>query len=439
MVFKRPSRSLEGEKGEFTSHRKLKCFAYRMARRLLRKGNRKIRSGHGDSGMMEMQMMFAGDSDTEDEDTKAERSKVRMETNRDWRKKREMAKWESCGLEPPPSPTTERETNRLAARDLEKQLCKLLLCTNCGKQLQPQAWQCAQGHMTCGLCFDREHLGRDLEDEEETDPGEGDEEKRSVVAALRRSLSSTASMRSKNASMASLDTITSIVTVAGIREELATLVEDDEEEEFDHKSFSKYRVDEIDFFLDTLEIRGDAISCYADYNNQGRTIFYDPDIEALQLEQGEQEGKKVEPESDLYRDERSSRVMIYMDRLRNKGSIASLRETLIDIVQTPAEDTGPSWAKYRLEELDFFLDTLDIRKDAITYYGDYRNNFKSIFRTFKDSKDSVFDASSQGTSTDEDTEDEMKDGVITRCIVCKEFILRRNVQVERVAEVFFDV
>ena len=43
MVFKRPSRSLEGEKGEFGAHRKVKIFAYRMARRLLRKGNRQIR------------------------------------------------------------------------------------------------------------------------------------------------------------------------------------------------------------------------------------------------------------------------------------------------------------------------------------------------------------------------------------------------------------
>jgi len=438
MVFKRPSRSIEGEKGEFTSHRKLKGFAYRMARRLLRKGDRKIRSGHGDSGMMEMQMLFAGDSDTEDEDTRTERRKTRMEKNREWRKKREMARWESCGLEPPPSPTTERENNRLAARDLEKQLCKLLQCTNCGDQLLPHAWQCGQGHMTCGHCFDREHLGQDVQDGNGTQTEE-DQHKRSVVAALQRSLSSTASIRSKNASMASLDTITSIVTVAGIREELATLVANDESEEFEHKSFSKYRIDEIDFFLDTLEIRGDAISCYADYNNQGRTIFYDPEIEALQLEQGVTENKKVEPGSDLYKDEKSSRVMAYMDRLRNKGSIASLRETLIDIVQTPAEDTGPSWAKYRLEELDFFLDTLDIRRDAITYYGDYRNNFKSIFHTFKDSKDSVLDVSSQDTSTDEEIEEDLDSGGITRCVVCNEFILRRNYQVERVAEVFFDV
>merc|ERR1719173_381595 len=99
--------------------------------------------------MMEMQMVFADNSDSEDEDTKAEKKKARMEKNREWRKKREMGRWESCGLEPPPSPTTERERHRLAARELEQELFHLLLCTCCGAQLMPQAWQCAEGHMTC--------------------------------------------------------------------------------------------------------------------------------------------------------------------------------------------------------------------------------------------------------------------------------------------------
>lgn len=433
-MFKRPSRSLEGEKGEFNSHRKLKCYAYRMARRLLRKGDRKIKTGHGDSGMMEMQMVFANNSEPEDEDTKAFKRKKREESNREWRKKREISRWKSCGLEPPPSPTTEKEKHRLAARDLEKQMYKLLLCSSCDKPLD-QAWQCDQGHMTCGLCFDEEHLGRDVEQDDEETENDEEEERRSVLAALRRSLSSTASIRSKNTSLASLDTLASIATVAEIREGLATLVEDDEEEDFDHKSFSKYRIDEIDFFLDTLEIRGDAISCYADYNNEGRSLNYDPDREALLLEKREEEENKEDDH--LYKDEKTARVKEYIDRLRNKGSIASLRETLIDIVQTPTQNTDPSWAKFRLEELDFFLDTLDIRKDAIVYYGDYHNNYRPMFQQ-NNLNDSDSVDSSLESSISEDNEDNVKSSGITRCTVCQEFILRRNIQVERTAKLFFD-
>jgi len=440
MVFKRPSRSLEGEKGEFNSHRKTKIFAYRMARRLLRKGNRKIRSGTGgDSGMMEMQMAFAGNSDSEDEDTKVARKIAREEQNREWRKKREMARWESCGLEPPPSPKTAREQHRSSARQLEKQLFHLLLCSTCHAQLMPQAWQCKQGHFTCGLCFDQKNMGRDVDESDDEE-----EERRDVVGALQRSLSSMLSLQSRDTrdtSLASVNTAASVVTVAGLREELATLAEEDEEE-FEHKSFSKYRIDEIDFFLDTIEVRGDVIACYADYNNEGKSIFYDPDIEALQKENEGKEDKKASEEDFLYKDERSSVKHAFMKRLEKEGAIASLRRTLVDIVETAEEDTSPTWAKYKLDELDFFLGGTDVRKDAIGYYPDYNNEFKSIFATSGLGSDNESGIESVSTS-DNSSRSESWEGAggprVTRCAECQQFIYKRNLQVERIARIFFDV
>ena len=62
--------------------------------------------------MMEMQMVFANTSDSEDEDTKASRMAAREDKNREWRRERELGRWRSCGLEPPPSPTTAREEHR---------------------------------------------------------------------------------------------------------------------------------------------------------------------------------------------------------------------------------------------------------------------------------------------------------------------------------------
>ena len=347
-----------------------------------------------------------------------------------------MHRWESCGLEPPPSPQTAREQHRSSARQLEKQLFHLLLCSTCDAQLMPEAWQCKQGHFTCGLCFDQKNMGRDIEESDE----EEEEERRDVVGALRRSLSSMLSLRSRDTrdtSLASVNTAASVVTVAGLREELATLAEEDEEE-FEHKSFSKYRIDEIDFFLDTIEVRGDVIACYADYNNEGKSIFYDPDIEALQKENEGKEDKKASEEDFLYKDERNSVKHAFMERLEKEGAIASLRRTLVDIVETAEEDTSPTWAKYKLDELDFFLGGTDIKKDAIGYYPDYNNEFKSIFAAGLGS-DNESGIDSVSTSENSSSSDGTGGPRVTRCAQCQQFIHKRNLQVERVAQIFFDV
>ena len=348
-------------------------------------------------------------------------------------------RWESCGLEPPASPRTAREQHRLAARELEKKLFHALVCSTCQAQLVPEAWQCRQGHFTCGLCFDRKNIGRDAEESEE----EEEEERRDVVGALRRSLSSMLSLNSRNTrdtSLASMTTVASVISVAGLREELATLAEEDEEE-FEHKSFSKYRIDEIDFFLDTIEVRGDVIACYADYNNEGKSIFYDPDIEALQREnEGKPVEKKTSEEDFLYKDEKSSVKLAFMERLEKEGAIASLRRTLVDIVETVEADTNPTWAKYKLDELDFFLGGTDIRKDAIGYYPDYNNDFKSIFVNGLGSEaESGIEGSDSSLASSEETDEEGGGPRVTRCAICNEFIYKRNLQVEVVAKVFFDV
>ena len=66
----------------------------------------------------------------------------------------------------------------------------------------------------------------------------------------------------------------------------------------------------------------------------------------------------------------------------------SCRETLVELVQTVAQEGEslargeslgePSFAKFRLEELTFFLDNL-LEKQTIDYYGDYHQQFQSIF------------------------------------------------------------
>ena len=185
-------------------------------------------------------------------------------------------------------------------------------------------------------------------------------------------------------------------------------------------------------------MRGDVIACYADYNNEGKSIFYDPDIEALQKENEGKEDKKASEEDFLYKDERNSVKHAFMERLEKEGAIASLRRTLVDIVETAEEDTSPTWAKYKLDELDFFLGGTDIKKDAIGYYPDYNNEFKSIFAAGLGS-DNESGIDSVSTSENSSSLDGTGGPRVTRCAQCQQFIHKRNLQVERVAQIFFDV
>jgi len=226
-------------------------------------------------------------------------------------------------------------------------------------------------------------------------------------------------------------TLSSIETIASLRESLAEIASGS----CDVKSWEKYKVNEIDFFLDTLEVRKDAIDFYTDYNNAFKSIFYNPDIEGLSLH----DNSNDDLINNEYKDERSERVLKYMDRLKNQGALMALKETLTDIIDKEDEEIDPSWAKFRLEEIDFFLNTLNIRKDAITYYGDYHNGFRSIFEQFHDDDEKTSN-NEEIESNNEDNEEDSDENVrkrITKCPVCKKFIISRNNIVENVAKLFF--
>ena len=108
---------------------------------------------------------------------------------------------------------------------------------------------------------------------------------------------------------------------------------------------------------------------------------------------------------------------------------------------TAEAEVTPSWAKYRLTELDFFLDSADIRKEAISYYGDYNNQMKSIFEraSGEEAAASTWDSSSCSRASVE-SEGSLGSGPrVTRCAACAQFITERNLQVERIAAIFFHV
>ena len=249
------------------------------------------------------------------------------------------------------------------------------------------------------------------------------------------SLSSLDSLKRTN-SGASLATLSSIETILSLRESLAEIAGG--EGTGGSRSWDQYLVNEIDFFLDTLEVRKDAIDFYKDYNNAFKSIFYNPDIEGLSLDDDFGGKTKGGEEDNSYKDEKTERVRAYIRRLKDQGSLESLREALVDVIETEDDEIDPSWAKFRLEEIDFFLNTLNIRKDAISYYGDYHNEFQSIFQHFgheETTESNIEDDPVEERSEADDEENGRKK--ITRCRVCTQFILHRNPAVENLAKLFF--
>jgi len=111
-------------------------------------------------------------------------------------------------------------------------------------------------------------------------------------------------------------------------------------------------------------------------------------------------------------------------------------------MEASEEEMDPTWAKYQLEEIDFFLNTLNIRKDAITFFGDYNNDFKSIFVAdhfhFLDD-DLPMNESEDDSEDDDDSQDGKRNQRITKCKICQQFIYKRNFQVEKLAKIFFQV
>ena len=285
---------------------------------------------------------------------------------------------------------------------------------NCNSRcpLVTSVWDCPAGHSTCGECLDRDNMGRDL--------------------AV--SLSSLDSLKRTN-SGSSLATVTSIETILSLRESLAGIAGGEGTE--GSRSWNQYLVNEIDFFLDTLEVRKDAIDFYNDYNNAFKSIFYNPDIEGLSLDDDYSTKAKEGLDDNSYKDEKTDRVRAYIQRLKDQGSLASLREALVDVIETEDDEIDPSWAKFRLEEIDFFLNTLNIRKDAINYYGDYHNEFQSIFQHFGEETTESNEEDDLLEKRSEIEAEEKGKKKITRCRVCAQFILRRNIAVENLAKLFF--
>ena len=100
------------------------------------------------------------------------------------------------------------------------------------------------------------------------------------------------------------------------------------------------------------------------------------------------------------------------------------------------DDDPLSWRQKferKKKEIDFFENTLDIRKNAIESYSDYKMNGGNIQI---DSSSSEEDDSEGDTDYDSSEEDDSSDGLVSDCPQCGARDWRRNDKMEKMIEIF---
>ena len=231
---------------------------------------------------------------------------------------------------------------------------------------------------------------------------------------------------------------------SGIEEDLGTLsgaTTRSLENTFSHLEVGSYvrpALDNIDFFANTLDIRKDAIRPYENYNPQ-------EEEEVMSNLGGSNEDdfevchcffirKIINPqflqETEFYNKYLHESCPPPIQSFSTPDS--SLKPVILDLAQEADNDAGEqeSWRQQfemNKKEVDFFANTLDIRKNAIARYQDYKKN--------------VF---SKGSITDDDDESDKSDSEYyngedendTTSLVSARQDLTRNLHVERIVKLF---
>jgi len=179
-------------------------------------------------------------------------------------------------------------------------------------------------------------------------------------------------------------------------------------------SYVRPALDNIDFFAHTLDIRKDAIRPYENYNPQ--------EEEEVMSNLGGSHDDDIE-ETEFYNKYLHESCPPPIQSSSSPDS--SLRPVTLDLAQEQEADTGEqkSWRQQfemNKREVDFFSNTLDIRKDAIACYQDYK---KEAF-----SKGSITEEEEE--SDDSDSEEENEENRMSSQQ------LTRNLHAERIVMLF---
>ena len=207
--------------------------------------------------------------------------------------------------------------------------------------------------------------------------------------------------------------------------------------------FFRPPIDSIDFFANTLNIRKNAIEPYENYNP------YEEEDE-ISINLGENNNEVVEVISAMI-NKILSHIFLKDKNFYNKflneecpppykSSLSSEDNlkpvTLAEILDTEEhEDTQTSWREHfemNKKEIDFNENTLDIRKNAIETYIDYK------MESFQTDADVEEEASSSDTVTNNSDSDEDEETIelVSVCPKCGNSKLTRNLKIERIIKLY---
>eukprot|EP00090_Calanus_glacialis_P007702 TRINITY_DN16148_c0_g1_i1.p1 TRINITY_DN16148_c0_g1~~TRINITY_DN16148_c0_g1_i1.p1 ORF type:complete len:245 (+),score=76.39 TRINITY_DN16148_c0_g1_i1:84-737(+) len=207
-------------------------------------------------------------------------------------------------------------------------------------------------------------------------------------------------------------------------------------------SYIRPKIDKIDFFENTLNIRKDAIQAYSDYN-----------AEFNEEEDGQESiifGDKL--------DNVDKETVFYNKFLRDEcpppyaASVGgdnlkplTLAEMMEEEERKANEAAGSNWRlsmEKNKRELDFFANTLNIRKNAIETYKDYSKLLEENEKGQEEELSNTSDEDDNDSSTEyeDDTNTETsEDPAIVDCPVCDLPIVDRNLQAEKISKLFFSM
>eukprot|EP00092_Neocalanus_flemingeri_P017147 GFUD01018544.1.p1 GENE.GFUD01018544.1~~GFUD01018544.1.p1 ORF type:complete len:417 (-),score=122.09 GFUD01018544.1:341-1591(-) len=384
----------------------------RLTRKLV-KLSAKRRVEDGGAAAVVMVGMMSGGRDEEEEEKERERLKeefeIRAEKNKLWRESRER---ERLGI---PDKSKKKVDKNLRN---EKIGCELV-CQNCSDELMSEIWQCGSGHPVCGNCFDKETY---------------EEMKRQ---SLNERYSSSQASQSSKSSIASRSNQFSARSVSDDGSDTALSAN---LSFLEISSYIRPKKKELDFFENTLNIRKDAILAYNDYNAELE--------ESVDVEESltfSDTRNVLDNENEFYnrflKEECPPPYAASVDCVYLKP--VTFSEMMENEERKTKEAVESNWKldfEKKKRKLDFFANTLDIRKDAIGTYADYSKLLEENQCREELSNSSDEDDNDSSTECEDDTDSETsEDTLIVDCPVCNQPIMERNLQAEKISKLFYSM
>ena len=300
----------------------------------------------------------------------------------------------------------------------------LFTCSSCESGLTGRIWQCSLGHPVCKNCVDEIWLKDDSVSSQDGNGSVSFMDERSLDDSLKGLIE----RMSENELLNFLDQTSdssSHVTFSG-------------------PTMSERNIPEIDWFLNTLDIKKDYIKPYFDYHSE------EAKERALQEIREEMERKKRKEEeddvsvADTEDSEWSNIPKDEVEMLRaaeaKKARLAALHESDSE----PDEDTisvsivSFSQPRNEINPIDWFANTIEVKKDVIQPYFDYNNPVEEV-RNVKISDEVEIIVSEDEEELDSVSVIELRNARRSSvCKICSSLLIGRNHYVENLTKLVFE-